>query len=159
MQGSGWKIIWIKLSLLAACLSLHSCPQDSVPPEVIQPFVEISSGNGRVLVKVEVARTAAQKQRGLMYRKHLDEDAGMLFIAPYEQTQRFWMKNTFIPLDLVFIGGNFRIKGIIEDARPESKKILSIDSPSKYVLEVNAGFCKKYGVKEGQEVKIRGIEE
>jgi len=144
---------------IGSCHSDPSDSQNSSAHKVDGPSVEIIATETPVLVKVEVARTPEQKQRGLMYRKRLDEDAGMLFIAPYERRQRFWMKNTFIPLDLIFIGAEFRIKGMIQDARPESEKMLFIDSPSKYVLEVNAGFCRRHGVKEGQKVKIRGIEE
>jgi uncharacterized membrane protein (UPF0127 family) len=140
--------------VIGSCHSDFSDSQDSSAHEVEGPAVEIMSSEGPVLVRVEVPGTAAQKERGLMYREHLEDDAGMLFISDYERVQRFWMKNTFIPLDLIFIGTDMEIKGIIEKAMPESLEILSIRTPVKYVLEVNGGFCKRHGVMKGQRVRL-----
>lgn len=165
MPSSGSRSIFLE-TLLILFLALHfCCPQESAlsgGAEKVEayPAVELpSSIQGRILVTVELARTRAQKERGLMYRKSLDENAGMLFIANYERTQSFWMKNTLIPLDMIFIGSDLTIKGVIENARPGSEKTLSIPTPVKYVLEVNGGFCSKHGIKSGQKVKLHGIEE
>ncbi len=145
--------------IFALALGIGSCTQNSSVHKLEGPAVEISSKQGPVIVTVEVARTPEQKRRGLMYREHLDEYAGMIFISNYEMVQSFWMKNTFIPLDLIFIGSDMEIKGIIENARPESEKSLSISKPSKYVLEVNGGFCSRHGVEKGQRVKLVNVED
>lgn len=115
--------------------------------------------NQIITVKAEVARTAEQRSQGLMYRKELGEDEGMLFLMPYSGYHQFWMKNTLIPLDLIFIGEDLKIKGLVENTTPESTTPLGISEPSKYVLEVNAGFCKKNGVQPGDPVKMIGTEE
>ncbi len=109
------------------------------------------------LVKVQVADTPAQRQIGLMYRKHLDRDAGMIFVFPTAKPVRFWMKNTEIPLDMIFVNGKDRIIGIVANASPYSERLLTVEGDSKYVLEVNAGFCKRFGIKAGDKIEFRGF--
>jgi uncharacterized membrane protein (UPF0127 family) len=82
----------------------------------------------------------------------------MLFVYPFESDQSFWMKNTYIPLDLLFIGANMRVVGIVEDAQPLSLDRLRVDTPSRFILEVNAGFANKFGIREGSRVRFSGIE-
>lgn len=108
-------------------------------------------------VKVEVADTSTTRQIGLMYRKHLASDAGMLFIFPKALPVRFWMKNTEIPLDMIFADGKRRIIGIVANAAPYSESLLAVEGDSKYVLEVNAGFCKRYRVRPGDYLEFRGF--
>lgn len=103
-------------------------------------------------VAVEVADTPDARAHGLMYRKDLGADAGMLFVFPTESEQRFWMKNTPLPLDMIFIGANHHIVGIVADTRPFTTNPLGVDAPSEFVLEVNAGFCAKRGVTVGNAV-------
>ncbi len=93
-----------------------------------------------------------------MHQSKLGFDEGMLFVMPYSGFHRFWMKNTPISLDLIFIGEDLKIKGIIERTIPESNEPLGIDEPSRYVLEVRAGFAQRFGIKEGDEVKFLKIE-
>lgn len=119
--------------------------------------VVIQSQDKEVLVLVELAKTKEQKARGLMFRKELAENSGMLFIEPYPKFLQFWMKDTYIPLDLIFIGEDRKIKGIIKNAKPETTETLAIDKPSRFVLEVNAGFADKHNVKEGDSVKFLGF--
>ncbi len=107
-----------------------------------------------VTVQAEVAQTEEQREQGLMYRKELGENQGMLFIMPYSGNQEFWMKNTLIPLDLIFIGEDLIIKGMVENAIPESTNPLGISEPSRYVLEVNGGYCRKNGIQAGDTVKF-----
>jgi len=123
------------------------------------PHVVIHSARGPVTVKVEVADTPDARAHGLMYRRDLAADAGMLFIFPSESEQQFWMKNTPLPLDMVFIGADRRIVGIVADTRPFSTNPLGVSAPSQYVLEVHAGFCATHGVAAGDTMEFVDVGE
>lgn len=119
----------------------------------------IRSAHGPVAVKVEVADTPDARAHGLMYRRDLAPDAGMLFIFPAASEQQFWMKNTPLPLDMVFIGADRRIVGIVADTRPFSTNPLGVSAPSRYVLEVHAGFCASHGIATGDAMEFIGVGE
>jgi uncharacterized membrane protein (UPF0127 family) len=110
-----------------------------------------------VTVTVEIADTPEARSHGLMYRNDLAADAGMLFIFPVASEQRFWMKNTPLPLDMVFIGSDHRIAGIVADTHPFSTAPLGVSAPSQYVLEVHAGFCAKHGIAAGDRVEFARV--
>jgi len=123
------------------------------------PAVTINKQKGAVVkVEVEIARKPAERNLGLMYRKTLDKDNGMLFIFEDEIKHTFTMKNTFIPLDMIFIGRDMRIAGWVENAKPLSQEQFSIARPSQYVLEVNAFFCRDQGLTIGDEVTFKNID-
>jgi uncharacterized membrane protein (UPF0127 family) len=111
----------------------------------------------RASVKVEIAATADARELGLMYRKHLDEDAGMLFIFPTAEPVQFWMKNTPIPLDMIFADTNGRVIGIVASAEPFSEKNVGAFGPTMYVLEVNGGFAARHDIVIGDELKFSGL--
>jgi uncharacterized protein len=123
------------------------------------PRIEIVSADGapRIAVAVEVADTAASREYGLMFRKHLDEDAGMIFVFKAPSHQTFWMKNTIIPLDMIFADSSGKIVGMVRDAEPFSEEIDAVDGDSQYVLEVNGGFCDRHGVKAGDTLRFVGF--
>ncbi len=108
-------------------------------------------------VAVEVVDTPQTRQTGLMHRDHLPLSDGMLFVFEDETVQTFWMKNTRIPLDMLFIGGDSRIRGCVERAEPFTETPRSVPAPVRYVLEVNAGFCARHVVRPGDLVVIRGV--
>jgi uncharacterized membrane protein (UPF0127 family) len=108
-------------------------------------------------VAVELARTDMERQRGLMFREHMGEDQGMLFLMPDEQPHRFWMKNTYIPLDMIWIGSDLVVRGVTENARPLTLALRGIDAPSLYVLEVNAHYAKAHGIVPGTRIELRGV--
>jgi uncharacterized membrane protein (UPF0127 family) len=109
-------------------------------------------------VGVELARTPGQRTFGLMYRGHLDEDAGMLFIFPAAQALKFWMKHTEIPLDMIFADRSGVVVGIVANATPYSERPVGPDAPAIYVLEVNGGFCARHGVRAGDKMRFVGFE-
>jgi len=116
-----------------------------------QPEVCIQKISGeQIRVMVEVARTPAQRQLGLMYQKSLPKGKGMLFIGDGDIKQSFTMKNTLIPLDMIFIGGDKNIVGCVENTQPLNDGPYSIEKPSRHVLEVNAGFCRQHGIAAGE---------
>ena len=112
-----------------------------------------------VRVTIEVAATPDARAHGLMYRRDLGADAGMLFVFPSASEQRFRMKNTPLPLDMIFIGADRRIVGIVADTRPFSTTTLGVPGQSKYVLEVNAGFSAKHGLAAGDLVEFADVPE
>jgi uncharacterized membrane protein (UPF0127 family) len=123
------------------------------------PRVRISDANGtsKTVVRVEIADTAAARAVGLMYRQHLAENAGMLFVFKQPQQLSFWMKNTEIPLDMIFAGADGTVAGVIVNAEPFSERQLSVAGDSQYVLEVNGGFAQRHGIKPGDRLEFLGV--
>jgi len=120
-------------------------------------YVEIYAADNKILVNVEIADDSQEWAQGLMFRKNLDENSGMLFIFPDEQTRGFWMKNTLIPLDIIFVSSNLTIIDIKENFGPcetDPCQVYTSKAPAKYVLEVNGGFVEKKGIKVGDRIKI-----
>jgi uncharacterized membrane protein (UPF0127 family) len=117
----------------------------------IQPL-EIVTKSGVQVFSVEMATTEQEKETGLMYRKELADGKGMLFDFSPEQQVSMWMKNTFIPLDMIFIRADGRILRIAENTEPQSTKIIPSGGLAKGVLEVIAGTAKKYGIEPGDRV-------
>ena len=114
--------------------------------------LEIVTKSGVQVFAVEMARTEEQKTTGLMYRKELADGRGMLFDFAPEQQISMWMKNTFIPLDMIFIRADGRILRIAENTEPQSLSIISSGGPAKGVLEVIGGTARKYGIVAGDRV-------
>lgn len=111
-------------------------------------------------VKTEVANTDIEKTRGLMYRESLEENAGMLFNFSSEKNRSFWMKNTIIPLDIIFMDKDKKIVDIIKGMEPcieEPCKIYDSKYPAMYALEVNAGYVDKNNIRIGKTVVFREI--
>jgi hypothetical protein len=123
------------------------------------PCVSIVGADGkpRATVAVEVASTEPQREVGLMFRKHLDDNAGMIFVFPDAAPRNFWMHNTPIPLDMIFADAAGRVTGIVANAEPFSDKLLGVEGNAEYVLEVNGGFCAKNGIKAGDKMDFLGF--
>lgn len=105
-------------------------------------------------IEVELATTSAETARGLMYRRFLPDDHGMLFDLHTRKVQAFWMRNTCIPLDMMFVDEDGTIVGILEQVPVLNEEERTVGCPSRYVLETNAGFARKHGIKAGQKVKL-----
>lgn len=104
-------------------------------------------------LSVEVMRTDAQREHGLMDRPYLPADRGMLFQFDREQSILMWMKNTLIPLDMIFISRTGAVTHVHENAEPMSEAVISSHGPAYSVLEVNAGYVRKIGLKPGDLVR------
>lgn len=123
-----------------------------------RPMVRIGTRHGEVAeVLVEVVDTPEARNRGLMYRKELPEGHGMLFLFENEANHTFWMKNTEIPLDLLFLGPGGHVVGVHENAVPYSTEPIAVAAPSKSVLEVPAGFVKRHGISIGDRAGIENV--
>jgi uncharacterized protein len=145
-------------SLALASLAL-GCPRAAPPSGSGQgPRVFITSPSGRESsVKVELARTPDEQERGLMFRKELQADSGMLFVFQETSEHAFWMQNTLIPLDLIFIGEDGRVVGIVANAEPLTTSPRAVGSLSRYVLEVNGGWSAAHTVSKGDRVRFEGL--
>lgn len=114
--------------------------------------VEIDTATGPHVLQVEVMRSDEERERGLMFRRYMPKDRGMLFDFHVEQPIMMWMKNTYVALDMVFISTTGRVVGISRDAEPLSETIIPSGAPAVGVLEVNAGEAKAIGLKLGDTV-------
>ncbi len=119
-------------------------------------FWEVNGKDEIKKIDIEVARTEEETSRGMMFRRNVADTTGMLFIMPVERQQSFFMKNTLISLDIIYVNSQQRIVDIYKNAVPKSEESLPSSAPAKFVVEVVGGFCDKYGVKEGDYVTFQG---
>lgn len=112
---------------------------------------------GEVKINIEIADTDKERQKGLMFRDKLDENSGMVFIFEEEKYVSFWMKNTKIPLDMIFVSSNGTITEIKDNIQPcvsDPCDIYTSKYPTKYVIEVNAGFSRKNNIDVNDRIKF-----
>jgi uncharacterized membrane protein (UPF0127 family) len=117
-----------------------------------QQTIEIASKSGVHMFSVEIADNDAEREKGLMYRKELPEGRGMLFDFHREQDVSFWMQNTYIPLDMLFIRADGSILRIAENTEPLSTRLIPSGGPVRAVLEVIGGTTRKLGIAPGDRV-------
>ena len=117
-----------------------------------QDTIEIVSRTGVHAFSVELATNTAERAVGLMYRKELPEGRGMLFDFHEDQPVQFWMHNTYISLDMIFIAGDGRVVRVAQDAKPMSDELIPSGRPVRAVLEVIAGTARKFGIAPGDRV-------
>ncbi len=118
----------------------------------VDPF-EIVTATGVHAFKVEIADDDASRERGLMYRRYMPADHGMLFEFSETAPVAFWMKNTFIPLDMIFLSPAGVVTRVVADAEPLSEKVIPSGPPCRAVLEVNGGVAAAIGLKVGDRVR------
>jgi uncharacterized membrane protein (UPF0127 family) len=134
------------------------CPADPEPnlswatAEVV--FPEARGTAGDLKVRAELAKSPHEVERGLMYRRSMADDRGMLFKLEGRTDHQFWMHNTCIALDMLFIDDDGVIVGIVEGAEPLTDTVRSVGCPSLFVLETSAGWSRKHGVAPGQKVAL-----
>jgi uncharacterized protein len=160
---------WLSLIAILACSSgakhdeaatVPSRDSPPAPPSAVttqMPKVYLSSPKGELVVAVEIAATPAKIERGLMFREHLPPDHGMLFLMGEERVWTFWMRNTLLPLDMIFIARDLTIAGIVENATPRTETLRQVTAPSLFVLEVNGGYCAAHHVIAGAKVRFDGV--
>ncbi|QKP78795.1 DUF192 domain-containing protein [Methyloligella sp. GL2] len=112
----------------------------------------LNTATGAYRFNVEVAVTPEERAKGLMFRQALADDAGMLFLYDESQPIQMWMKNTYIPLDMVFIGADWRVNRVHERAKPFSLTPIPSDGPVIGIVELAAGTIRKTGIKKGDKV-------
>ena len=120
-----------------------------------QGELKFLTSNGKKEIRkidIELAASDSARMMGLMYRKSMEDTKGMLFIFEQSEEHAFWMKNTIMSLDIIFVNEDKEIVKIHKKTKPFSTESLPSGKPSIYVVEVIAGFCDKYGVKEGDKI-------
>lgn len=132
---------------------------EATPPGFFERrgVVVVATPAGPLRFPVELALSDGERQRGLMFREHLDDDSGMLFVFERAKVQSFWMKNTRLALDMIFIADDGTIAGIVENAEPLTTVSRRVAQPSRYVLELIAGSARKRGLAAGQRVTFEGV--
>jgi uncharacterized membrane protein (UPF0127 family) len=117
-----------------------------------EPLIVQTAAGNRITFTVEIADTNEQRQRGLMYRKEMAADAGMIFDFGASKRVQMWMENTVLPLDMLFVDRAGTVRGIKQNAVPFSQDIIDSVGEVKYVVELNAGVTAKLGIKAGDLV-------
>ena len=150
---------WFLVGLSLACSSpVPSSPATTKPGSVPQSAERHQSVQLRIRgesIAVEVVRTPEERRQGLMYRTSLAPNSGMLFVFEQEAIRPFWMKNTRLPLSIAFIDRDSIITDVMEMAPEDTTTRYSPSSPSRYALEMNAGWFQAHGIKPGD--KVSGI--
>ncbi|HEV2269219.1 MAG TPA: DUF192 domain-containing protein [Steroidobacteraceae bacterium] len=148
--------IRLTLGLLLAGALTSVCLAQSAPIESLTRFprttLDIVTRGHRDRFEIWIADTPPRQEQGLMFVRDLPASQGMLFPQDSPQVAHFWMKNTYIPLDMVFVGENGRIAKIIANARPFSLDVLSSDVPVIAVLEIRGGEARELGIAVGDRV-------
>lgn len=156
--------IWLlTAAMLAAPVAGFNPLQPTRGAEAGGPFewsdlTIVTDQGDRHRFRVEIVATPGDRAQGLQGRKHLEPDAGMLFAYAAPEPVVMWMKNTFIPLDMIFIGADGRIVNIAPDTEPQSLAFIESAGPVKGVLEVRAGTASRLGIKKGNRVLHRTFE-
>lgn len=152
----------LALLTLAACAPAPPQPAPVAPPPVAaQPAapvfepLDIVTAKGPVHFRVEIAADEATREQGLMFRTHLDDDQGMLFDFHTPQQVSFWMRNTLIPLDMIFIRADGTIANIADNAEPYSETPIPSDGPVLGVLEIGGGLTQELDINPGDKVVHR----
>ena len=126
-----------------------------VTPGPLEPL-EIVTARGPIAFQVEIADSAAEREQGLMWRGSMPVNQGMLFDFPGpEAEQGFWMRNTYIPLDIIYIRADGRIHSIARSTTPLSEALVPSGGPVKAVLELNGGLAERLGIAPGDQVRHR----
>ncbi len=142
-----------RIGLLLACLVSLSCSSR-------KPVAIFSASDGPKRVLLELAVTQAERSRGLMFRSRLDEDRGMLFVFPDIGRPAFWMKNTYLDLDILFLSPEGVVVDLFERLPPcpmDPCPRYTPRSPAKYVLEVSGGFVDRHAVRKGDRIRFENV--
>lgn len=142
---------WRFCAIATALVLLTACSQS--------PHVDIVAPDGkpRAEVHVEIADNESKRETGLMYRNHLADDSGMIFVFQSSTRLNFWMKNTEIPLDMIFADATGKVVGIVRNAEPYTETPRGVNADAEYVLEVNGGFAAQHHIEPGDHLVFKGF--
>ncbi len=160
----------IHACFLAAALALTlavGCTRNAPPPEAAAPeapeipfrrdgaLTFLRGADTLVAIDIEIAESDSARERGLMQRASLPERGGMLFLFPTNEVQSFWMANTPLSLDIIFVGADSQIVSIAKYTKPLSPNAVASAGPARYVVETRAGFADTHGLSETDRVRWR----
>ena len=151
------------------CEGYHRCIDEdcTVPPAITgerdddTPVATFFDEEGQKLASfyLELAITPEEQSRGLMYRTEMRDDWGMLFVYAHDQNLSFWMKNTLISLDMIFVDTKGDVVGVVEEATPETTTPRGVGEPSRYVLEINGGLASQHDIERGTTMSLDHVDE
>lgn len=156
------KVLYIFIWCLLTGMII-SCGEDQKESRIETPEIVFEKEAELFLIKnedtiqqldLEIAETAYERETGLMYRESMEANQGMLFIFPNEGPRSFYMKNTYIPLDLIFYRQDSTALSIYENAQPMDETSIPSNGPAKFVLEVNAGKAQEWGMEPGDRMSL-----
>ena len=147
----------LRICPLLIGLVLWSVGCGSSPPEQATGTLDFVADDGSVIrtIRIDIAANEEERQRGLMDRRGLTLEEGMLFIFPAPDSLSFWMRNTYIPLDIMFVGTDNEIINIARRTTPLSDDLISSTDLAQYVVEVRGGFSDRFGVDETASIRWR----
>ena len=131
---------------------------EATVPKLPMGAVRFETPRGPWVVRVEIARTDEDRERGLMFRRDLPEDRGMIFLFDSTAEHGFWMHNTLLSLDLIFLDEGRAVVGVVAGAAPKSDAVRTVKKPSRYVVEVSAGEAAAHAVGPGTQASFVSIE-
>ncbi len=160
------RILSLATLSLFLSLSLTSCGDDDKKQEVIETdpitftkegelYMIKASGDTLKKLDIELAESDYEHQTGLMYRESMEDDQGMLFIYDDERVRSFYMKNTYIPLDIIYYAADSTLVSIQKNATPRDETSLPSEGPAKFVLEINGGLSDAWGVEQGDKISFK----
>jgi uncharacterized protein len=159
-------IVGISLLLFFHLYGCKTEEHEKIHTSSVRPFHELqftkegkltffSKNNKEIVsINIEIADTPEEKSRGLMYRHVMAATEGMVFMNDMTKQHFFWMKNTFIPLDMIFVDEKMQIVKIEKNTVPLSEKRIAVPKDAQYTIEVNAGFCAQYRIKIGDSIQM-----
>ncbi len=158
MRGFGLAALAILLLWSGPAAAWTQPPEDGVAQSLPLAPVTVETRKGDVALRAQIADTDARRQTGLMFRRSMPETEGMLFVFPSVREVSFWMKNTYISLDILFIDGDGTIVNIVRDTVPFSLAPIPSGRPARGVLEINAGASTRLGIEVGDTVRHTAFE-
>lgn len=150
-------------SIVLVTTLLFSCGDDPKEPEVETVNIEFKKeGELQVLknenvtrtIDIEIADTPYEWETGLMYRESMEDNQGMLFIYPNAAPRSFYMKNTYIPLDIIFMNNDTIVVSIKENAQPRDETSIPSNAPARFILEINGGNAAEWNIEEGDKMRF-----
>ncbi|PTX42070.1 hypothetical protein C8P64_2484 [Christiangramia gaetbulicola] len=150
-------------------LSFTSCGDDDKKEEVIETdpitftkegelYMIKASGDTLKKLDIELAESDYEHQTGLMYRESMEDDQGMLFVYDDARVRSFYMKNTYIPLDIIYYAADSTLVSIQKNATPRDETSLPSEGPTKFVLEINGGLSDAWGVEQGDKISFKKLD-
>ncbi|MFD0860652.1 DUF192 domain-containing protein [Sungkyunkwania multivorans] len=150
------------IAILSLAILMTACGKDKKKAPVKKVEMVFKKEGSLTLLKatgdtikqleIEIADNEYERQTGLMYRKNMREDRGMLFVFKDEQPRSFYMKNTKIPLDIIYIAADHTVVNIAKNTNPQDESSVPSNGPAQYVLEVNAGMSERWGIEAGDKI-------
>lgn len=147
-----YQLILCRFLLVSLVFTATQCTAGPEKLETAPITFTHPDGSTSAEITVELAKTDRERAKGLMYRKSLGDNEGMLFLFPEEKVQGFWMKNTYISLDMIFIDKTNKVVGILEKVPALNEKRRSVKPASQLVLELNAGGAARHGIVVGSRL-------